>query len=183
MFSFLTDYPTKAKEPNLPYYLPIAKGRTDGFIPSSRTFVQKGMQTAWSRAWSQIPNSISFGDNCYSTPLSKFQYVQSLSSFVDHIRKQKLLVHETDLKYLGYHLTGSKNNWLIDKSLYAMTVMLIMYPCIDFKLFLIRLKFRKVSLKSSLKWQSLCCTEEQMKFLVGWLKFYDIPTLMGYLIL
>ena len=31
---FSVGYLAKAREPNLPYYLPIAGGRKDGFIPS-----------------------------------------------------------------------------------------------------------------------------------------------------
>ena len=39
-FSFsLTSCPTKPKEPNLPYYLPIAVGRKDRFMPFSRALV------------------------------------------------------------------------------------------------------------------------------------------------
>ena len=49
-FSFsLTSYLTKVKEPNLPYYSPIAGGRIIGFIPFSRVLVLCEMQKASSR--------------------------------------------------------------------------------------------------------------------------------------
>ena len=40
---------TKAEEPTLPYYLPIAGGRIIGFIPFPRVLVLCEMQLAWSR--------------------------------------------------------------------------------------------------------------------------------------
>ena len=49
-FSFsYTSCLTKAVEPSLPYYLPIAGGRIIGFIPFPRVLVQCEMQLAWSR--------------------------------------------------------------------------------------------------------------------------------------
>ena len=42
----------KAKEPSLPYYLPIAGGRIIGFIPFPRVLVQCEMQSVSSRIWS-----------------------------------------------------------------------------------------------------------------------------------
>ena len=40
---------TKAEEPSLPYYLPIAGGRIIGFIPFPRVLVLYEMQLVWSR--------------------------------------------------------------------------------------------------------------------------------------
>ena len=40
---------TKAEEPSLPYYLPIAGGRIIGFIPFPRVLVQCEMQSVTSR--------------------------------------------------------------------------------------------------------------------------------------
>ena len=50
-----TGYPTKAKEPCLPYYLPMTGRRRDGFIPFSRAFVQSEMQTASFRFELSLP--------------------------------------------------------------------------------------------------------------------------------
>ena len=49
-FSFsLTSCLTKAEEPNLPYYLPIAGGIIIGFIPFPRVLVLCEMQSVLSR--------------------------------------------------------------------------------------------------------------------------------------
>ena len=47
--SFPSPRLTKAVEPSLPYYLPIAGGRIIGFIPFPRVLVQCEMQLALSR--------------------------------------------------------------------------------------------------------------------------------------
>ena len=58
-FSFsLTSCLTKAEEPSLPYYLPIAGGRIIGFIPFQRVLVLCEMQTVLSRNWTRIAVSI-----------------------------------------------------------------------------------------------------------------------------
>ena len=46
---FLTSCLTKAEEPSLPYYLPIAGGRIIGFIPFPRVLVLCEMQSVSSR--------------------------------------------------------------------------------------------------------------------------------------
>ena len=67
-FSFSeTSCLTKAVEPSLPYYLPIAGGRIIGFIPFPRVLVQCEMQLAWSRIWTPIVVSIAYDDNHYTT--------------------------------------------------------------------------------------------------------------------
>ena len=64
-FSFsLTSCLTKAEEPSLPNYLPIAGGRIVGFIPFLRVFVLCEMQSVSSRIWTRVAVSISFDDNC-----------------------------------------------------------------------------------------------------------------------
>ena len=63
-FSFsLTSCLTKAEEPSLPYYLPIAGGRIFGFIPFR------------SRIWTRVAVSISCDDNHYTTGTSHNTYV------------------------------------------------------------------------------------------------------------
>ena len=63
-FSFSkTNCLTKAKEPNLPCYLNIASGRTDGVIPFPRELMWSETQTTSSRIWTQVTNSISYDNN------------------------------------------------------------------------------------------------------------------------
>ena len=71
-FSFSwTSCLTKAEEPSLPYYLPIAGGRIIGFIPLPRVLVLCEMQSVLSRNWTRITVSISCDDNYYTTGTSK----------------------------------------------------------------------------------------------------------------
>ena len=63
-FSFsYTSCPTKAVEPSLPYYLPIAGGRIIGIIPFPRVLVLCEMQSILSRNWTRVAVSISYDDN------------------------------------------------------------------------------------------------------------------------
>ena len=67
-FSFSsTSYLTKAEEPSLPYYLPIAGGRIIGFIPFPRVLELCEMQSVSSRIWTRVAVSISYDDNHYTT--------------------------------------------------------------------------------------------------------------------
>ena len=70
-FSFSwTSCLTKAEEPSLPYYLPIAGGRIIGFIPFSRVLVLCEMQSVLSRNWTRVAESIFCDDNHYTTGTS-----------------------------------------------------------------------------------------------------------------
>ena len=54
-FSFsYTSCLTKAEEPSLPYYLPIAGGRIIGFIPFAMVLVLCEMKSVSSRIWTRI---------------------------------------------------------------------------------------------------------------------------------
>ena len=67
-FSFSwTSCLTKAKEPSLPDYLPISKGRIIGFIPFPRVLVLCEMQSVSSRIWTRVAAFISYDDNHYTT--------------------------------------------------------------------------------------------------------------------
>ena len=71
-FSFsYTSCLTKAEEPSLPYYLPIAGGRIIGLIPFPRVLVRWEMQSVLSRIWTRVTVSISGDDNHYTTGTSK----------------------------------------------------------------------------------------------------------------
>ena len=71
-YSFsLTSCLTKAEDPSLSYYLPIAGGRIIGFIPFARVLVLCEMQSVSSRIWTRIAVFISCGDNDYTTGTSK----------------------------------------------------------------------------------------------------------------
>ena len=56
---------TKAKEPNLPYYLPITRESRDGFMPFLRGLVQCELQTALSWIWVWLEVSITYNDIYY----------------------------------------------------------------------------------------------------------------------
>ena len=67
-FSFSeTSCLTKAEEPSLSYYLPIAGGRINGFIHFPRVLVLCEMQLVSSRIWTRVAVSISYDDNHYTT--------------------------------------------------------------------------------------------------------------------
>ena len=67
-FSFsYTSCLTKAEEPSLSYYLPIAGGRIIGFIPFPRVLVLCEMQSVSSRIWTRVAVFISYDDNNYTT--------------------------------------------------------------------------------------------------------------------
>ena len=57
---------TKAEEPSLSYYLPIAGGRIIGFIPFPRVLVLCEMQSVSSRFWTRVAVSIFYDDNHYT---------------------------------------------------------------------------------------------------------------------
>ena len=61
---------TKAEEPNLAYYLPVAGGRIIGFIPFPRVLGLCEMQSVSSRIWTRAAVSISYDDNHYTTGTS-----------------------------------------------------------------------------------------------------------------
>ena len=70
-FSFsLTSCLTKAGEPSLSYYLPIAGGRIIGFISFPRVLVLCEMQSVSSRIWTRVAVFISYDDNNYTTGTS-----------------------------------------------------------------------------------------------------------------
>ena len=70
-FSFsYTSCLTKAEEPNLSYYLPIAGGGIFGFIPFPRVLVLCEMQSVRSRIRTRVAVFISRDDNHYTTGTS-----------------------------------------------------------------------------------------------------------------
>ena len=78
-FSFSsTSCLTKAEEPRLSYYLPIAGGRIIGFIHFPRVSVLCEMQSVSSRIWTSVAVSISYDDNHYTT--STFFFIIYYSS-------------------------------------------------------------------------------------------------------
>ena len=71
-FSFsYTSCLTKAEQPSLSSYLPIAGGRIIGFIPFPRVLVLCEMQSVSSRILTRVVVSISYDDNHYTTGTSK----------------------------------------------------------------------------------------------------------------
>ena len=70
-FSFSKTYClTKAEEPSLSYYLPIAGGKIIEIILFPRVLVLREMQSASSRIWTRVAVSISDGNNHYTTGTS-----------------------------------------------------------------------------------------------------------------
>ena len=61
---------SKAEEPSLSYYLPIAGGRIIWFIPFPRVLVLCEMQSVSSRICTRVAVSISYDDNHYTTGTS-----------------------------------------------------------------------------------------------------------------
>ena len=68
---------TKAEEPSLSYYLPIAGGRRIGFIPFPRVLVLCEMLSVSSKIWTRNAVSISDDDNRNTTGAS-LQWIQSV---------------------------------------------------------------------------------------------------------
>ena len=67
-FSFYyTSCLTKAEEPSLPYYLPLAGGGIIGFLPLPRVLVQCEMQSVSPKIWTRVAVSISYDDKHYTT--------------------------------------------------------------------------------------------------------------------
>ena len=66
----LTRCLAQAEETSLTYYLPIAGGRTIGFIPFPRVLVLSEMLSVSSRIWTRVAVHISYDDNHYTTGTS-----------------------------------------------------------------------------------------------------------------
>ena len=64
----------KIKEPSLLYYLPLARGRTVGFIPFMRVLVLCEILTASSRIWTWVSISICYAHKHYTTSSSKISH-------------------------------------------------------------------------------------------------------------
>ena len=94
-FSFSeTSCLTKAEEPSLPYYLPIAGGRIIGFIPFPRVLVLCEMQSISSWIWTHGTVSIPYDDNHYTTGTSTsiFLYNVPVPKWVVFIHKPDLVI-------------------------------------------------------------------------------------------
>ena len=89
-FSFsYTSCLTKAEEPSLPYYLPIAGGRIIGFIP-----FPKYVKCNQSRIWTRVAVSNSCDDNHYTTGTStarRLLFVVSKCHFVSVVPWRNIL--------------------------------------------------------------------------------------------
>ena len=56
---------TKTKEFTLLYYLPVARERTDGFMPFPMPLIRSETQAVSTRVWTLVTNSISHYNNLY----------------------------------------------------------------------------------------------------------------------
>ena len=66
--SFKTGCLTKTKEPNRPYCLCIAGRKTDGLMLFPVVLVLSEIQTALSRIWTRVANSVFWNDSHYAKP-------------------------------------------------------------------------------------------------------------------
>ena len=72
---------TKAEEPSLSYYSPIAGGRIIGFIPFSRVSVLCEMQLVSFRIWTHVAVSVSYDNNHDTTGTFSLELVYSKNHF------------------------------------------------------------------------------------------------------
>ena len=80
---------SKAEEPSLPYYLPIAGGRIIGFIPFPRILVLCEMLSVSSRIWTRVAMSISYDDNHWTKGTCVYVCIQI--SCLTHSYRLKLI--------------------------------------------------------------------------------------------
>ena len=64
-----------AKELSLPYNLPLAQGRRNGFMPFLRALPQSEMQIASSSIWTWVTDSIFYKNSCYAKFASNVKFV------------------------------------------------------------------------------------------------------------
>ena len=103
---------TKAEEPSLSYYLPIAGGRIIGFVPFPRVLVLCEMQSVLSRIWTRVAVSILYDDNHYTMGTFKESYIAKLTIplevNIDWAHQRKLQ------KYDDLREEYVKNGWSTD---------------------------------------------------------------------
>ena len=105
-FSFSkTSCLTKAEEPSLSYYLPIAGGRIIGFRPSPRVLVLCEMQSVRSRIWTRVAVSISCDDNHYTTGTSRKKTFRSATE-----RSRDVVYYEYWLDISKWKIMFEENN-------------------------------------------------------------------------
>ena len=104
-YFFYTSCLTKAEEPSLSYYLPIAGGRIIGFIPFSRVLVLCEMQSVSSRIWTRVVVSISYDDNHYTTST----FPKCISSKVNVIvqLELELTYRVVRVQHISHNVTGT----------------------------------------------------------------------------
>ena len=117
-FSFsLTSCLTRAEEPSLPDYLPIAGGRIIGFIPFQRFLVLCEMQSASSRIWTRVAVFISYDDNHYTTGTLRECAVTSL------FNKLLLMLHRIIwICKASYNVNRDGQNYLNEDPFYFSSV-------------------------------------------------------------
>ena len=74
---YYTSCLSKAEEPSLSYYLPIARGRIIGFIPFPRVLGLCEIQSVSSRIWNRVAVCICYGDNITPQALPQYNYCPS----------------------------------------------------------------------------------------------------------
>ena len=111
-FSFYTSCLTKAEEPSLPYYSPIAGGRIIGFIPFPRVLVLCEIQSTSSRM--ELESQCSFTTTITITPRAPpyARHTDTLDSCFDLIRshQQRYTVIFTTGDRTSDHRLQSRNS-------------------------------------------------------------------------
>ena len=103
-FSFSkTSCLTKAEEPSLSYYLPMAGGRKIGFIPFPSVLVLCEIQSVSSRIWNSVTVSISYDDNYYTTDTiwNITERINMSNSFSHSQKENDILWMESEFSYFN----------------------------------------------------------------------------------
>ena len=110
---------TKAEEPSMPDYLPIAGWRIIGFIPFPRVLVLCEMQSVSSRIWTCVAVSISYDDNNYTTGTSMiYWYISITKKKIRAFRKKQLHIWNQYIKKDNNNCWYQCNKMFIDQCFY-----------------------------------------------------------------
>ena len=99
-FFFKTSYHTKIKEPNLPYYLPIAGRSIIRYIFFPKVLVLWEIQQSSFRIWTQVIKSISYDNNHFATSASSiptYNYIHRVTNiWLYSLSNQREKKHELE---------------------------------------------------------------------------------------
>ena len=96
---------TKAEEPSMFYYLPIAGGRIIWFIPFPKVLLLCEMQSVSSRIWTRVAVSIFYDDNHYPTGTSLYNPLNNILMVLESLIDQLILMTRQTIR--GYFMSES----------------------------------------------------------------------------